>query len=62
MNTQRLLGWLWSAVWRRWMLDSRGRKLRVVRVKGWRTALVEGYYGERQTITPCFSIFRWRFE
>lgn len=62
MNTQRFFGWLWSVVWWRWMRGPGGHKRRVVRVKGWRTAVVESNLEMRVTITPCFSVFGWRFE
>jgi hypothetical protein len=39
-----------------------GQPRRVVRVKGWRTAIIESDWEMRQTITPCFSIFGWRFD
>lgn len=58
----RLVMWLWSIAWRKWMLDSRGNRLTVVNVKGWRTAIVESKWESRKTITPCFSILGIKFE
>ena len=50
------LRWLgrkaWGLVWLRWM---RGRH--VVKVKGWRTALVDDPRGQRSTMSPCFWWF-----
>lgn len=57
-----LVGLLWAFFWRRWMIGPDGHKRRVVRVKGWRTAIIESDWEMRQTITPCFSIFGWQFD
>jgi hypothetical protein len=43
---------LWGLVWLRWM---RGRH--IVKVKGWRTALVDDPMGQRSTVSPCFLWF-----
>ena len=49
-----LLNHAWEIVWRRY-LDG----CRVVRVCGWRTALVESDVGERSTITPLPKWVWW---
>jgi hypothetical protein len=48
----RMVSALWRWTWQHWLSD--GDK--VIRVKGWRTALVESRSGQRSTITP---LFRW---
>jgi hypothetical protein len=53
---ERLVSALWAVVWRRWLAP--GDK--VIRVKGWRTALIETRAGARQTITPLFSVGPWK--
>lgn len=57
-----LVGWLWGLMWRRWMTDCNGNRLTVVRVKGWRTAVVESKTEPRKTMTPCFTVFGLRFD
>lgn len=61
-NNSEMLLRLWALVWRRWMTGCDGEQLRIVRVKGWRTALVEGNKTTRQTITPCFTILGIKFD
>lgn len=58
----RLVMWFWSIVWKRWLVDYRGSPLTVVKVKGWRTAIVESNSEPRKTITPCFTVLGVRFE
>lgn len=58
----RLVIWLWATIWHRWLFDSRSNKMRVVKVKGWRTALVESDWQARQTITPCFTLLGYEFD
>ena len=55
---------LFSIIWRRWLTDTfYGDYKKVVRIKGWRTALVESRKGgNRQTISPCFTIFGVKFD
>jgi len=50
--------WLFSFVWRK-RLERNGEQLRVVKVRGWRTALVESNMTSRQTIQFMFKFFRW---
>lgn len=50
---KRLLCFLWAVVYRKWLKDSR-----VVRVKGWRTAVVDDRWGRRVVVSPCFWWFR----
>jgi len=46
--------WLFRLVWFRWLEE--GDK--IIRVKGWKTALIESRSGVRKTISPVFGIFR----
>lgn len=54
---------IFRIVYRRWLWDkSNGTYSRVIRVKSWRTALIErvtkrGTPGQRWTISPCFWWF-----
>ena len=59
---ERLVIWLWSVVWSRWLIDCKGSKMTVVKVKGWRTAIVESRCESRKTITPCFAILGYKFD
>jgi len=53
---ERMVILLWSLVWRHWLLDGHtGKYCKVVRVKGWRTALVDSPSKARMTITPMFK-------
>lgn len=45
--------WLWSFVWQKWLDD--GDK--VIRVTGWRSALIETSYGRRRGLACCFWWF-----
>lgn len=62
--TQRFLCWLFAIVYRRWLWNPYYKNHdRVLRVKGWRTALVitgslPFPHGQRRTMTACF----WRFQ
>ncbi len=60
--TQKILIFLWSIVWREWLFDWKKQPLKVIKVKGWRTALVETKAGHRETITPCFYLFGKLFD
>ena len=49
-----MIEWLWSMIYRKWLLnDFCGNYNKVLKVRGWRTALVESCT-DRKTITPCF--------
>ena len=50
--------WLFVLFWKCWLQD--GQK--VIKIKGWRTALIENRYGERYTSTfiPRWSIEYWK--
>lgn len=48
---------VWSLVFRRWLVGCR-----VVRVVGWRTAIVEGDRVSRHRITPCFTVLGIKFD
>lgn len=51
---------LFAFVWRRRLNDRfYGKPFRVVRVKSWRTAIVDGYCGNRATVTFMIRIGRW---
>lgn len=52
---QRALSWIFTFVYKDWIADDE----KVLKVYGWRTALVSsGYHGmKRKVITPCFWIF-----
>lgn len=54
---QRVLCWLFSKVYARWLWDENAT---VLKVYGWRTALIGYGYrlGKRKCVTPCFWIFR----
>jgi hypothetical protein len=55
--TLTLLNFLFSVIYRRWLWDSFAERYEtVVRVKGWRTAIVESA-GARKVISPCFLWF-----
>ena len=52
--TQRMLCWIFAVVYRRWLWDDwAGKPATVVKVKGWRTALIDSSRG-RSTMTPLF--------
>ena len=58
--------WLFSKVYKNWLADSyyaHGAKKsrRVIKVKGWRCALVETYSGQRTTMSPCFKLLGIKF-
>lgn len=50
----RIFCWIWSLVWKKYIDNG----WRVIKVKGWRTALIDDSHGQRKTITPCFWIFQ----
>lgn len=52
---------LFSLVWRKWLTDGPNRPLKVVKVLGWRTAIVDTVFGGRKTISPCFKLFGKEF-
>ena len=64
--TNRFARWLFSFVWRRWLAyDSpvvplkKGLYWKVVKVKDWRTALLDAPSGgSRVTMSCCFWIFK----
>ena len=56
---QRVLCLLFALVYRRWLHNSWfNNHDRVIKVKGWRTAIVEDKAARRMTISPCFWFFR----
>lgn len=53
----KFLCFLFSKIYKKWLFDSfSGKYWKPIKVKGWRTALVD-LNGRRQTTTPCFWIF-----
>jgi hypothetical protein len=53
-----LLNFIFSIVYRRWLwCEFTQRHDRVIRVKGWRTAIVESAGKRRHTMSPCFLWF-----
>jgi len=62
-TNNRLLCWLWSRIYRRWLWnDYYGTYDKVLKVMGWRTALVTnvtkaGREANRRCMSPCFWIF-----
>lgn len=47
--------WLFSIIYKRWLWSSYSKTYsEVIKVKGWRTALIERGGYERLTITPIF--------
>jgi len=50
---------IFSFIWHRRLLNEfTGKYDAVIKVKGWRTVLVENAYGARQTISFCFWWFK----
>jgi len=55
----KFLNWLWFKIYKRWLYHpSTGCYDKVIRVKGWRSALIEDKWGQRSTITPIFWWFK----
>ena len=54
---------LFSLIWHRrlwtehWYHPGHWKRMPVIKVKGWRTAIVDQFHGERATITFC--LWRW---
>jgi len=67
MSIQPYLLPLFRLVWRRRLVREHpyfpGKQYRskVVRVKGWRTALLDEFGGQRVTATFMFRFFKWYF-
>ena len=58
LHKPTLLKRLWALVYRRWLYDDYYKNYyKVLRVKGWRSALVERKSGERMSLSPCFLWF-----
>jgi hypothetical protein len=47
---------IFTWIWRNRLKDAYGDDAKVIKVKGWRTALVDGSYGSRQTVTFLFRL------
>ena len=55
---QRIAIFLWSRIYKKWLWDDFFNDYeRVLKVRGWRTALVVRKSGSRHTMTPCFWWF-----
>jgi len=54
-----MLEWLFSKVYWWRLIDHMGRKIRVDKVKGWRTARMTSKGGTTQTGTFLFKIWKW---
>lgn len=51
---QRVLCWLFAIIYRRWLWDDWcGKPATVIKVRGWRTAIIQ-IAGQRRTMTACF--------
>jgi len=55
---QKLLCWLYPIFYSKWLTDTSGENSKVIKVRGWRTALIETRWGTRMTITICFWWFK----
>ena len=49
-------------MWKNRLKNSFGDDAKVIKVKGWRTALVDDSYGSRQTITFLFRLKLGKWE
>lgn len=50
-----MIKWLYSIVWKRWLWNDYFKDYdRVIKVKGWRTAIIEDKAKHRATNSPCF--------
>jgi len=50
---------LFALIYKKWIYyENCGRYAKIIKVKGWRTALIETPYGERMTVSPCFWWFK----
>jgi len=56
----KIIRWLWALIYRKYLWDYHYKSYsKVIRVKGWRTALIEmPKVRYRKTISPCFLIFK----
>jgi hypothetical protein len=54
---QKFLCLFFKIIYYRWTKDCK-----VIKVKGWRTAIIDSPKESRRTITPCFKILFWNFE
>ena len=51
---QKILIKVFSWVWRKRLIDWNGNSRRVIKIKGWRTALVDTTNNGRETVTFLF--------
>ncbi len=54
-----MIKWIFSIIWsqRLWIDKEAGKKYTVIKVKGWRTAVLDSWTGSRSTNTFC--LFSW---
>lgn len=52
---------IYGIVWRRRLTDGK-ENMTIVKVKGWRTAIIESNRKSRHTITHCFKLFGIEFD
>ena len=49
---------IFSFVWRKWLYDYHtGKQSKVIKVRGWRSALIDKPFGQRMGVTFC--LFPW---
>lgn len=53
---------IFTWMWKNRLKNSFGDDAKVIKVKGWRTALVDDSYGSRQTITFLFRLKLGKWE
>jgi len=58
-----MIKWLYSQVWKHWLWNEFYQTYdKVIKVYGWRTALVEAKSGARKVTSPCFKILGIDFD
>jgi hypothetical protein len=59
IGKNKFIIWIWWKIYKKWLYVSFYKKYStVIKVKGWRTALVEDAGKHRSTITPIFWYFK----
>jgi hypothetical protein len=55
---KKVVNVIWALIWRKWLWNSYDQDYeKVIKVKGWRTAIVQDKSAHRRSISPCFGIF-----